>query len=159
MTTTVTLFTMFATMIQMNFQATDLASTTSLSSTSVLSTSSLPTNSNSTGGSGSSNHKTTTIAVSVVIPCVAILIAASLGWFYYRRRAKNQLLPSGQAAQSARPGPESSNSYYGAGTTSEPSEMLGSPARVEMEGSPVMYEMAGTDANAATVRHEMYAGK
>ncbi|RAO73094.1 uncharacterized protein BHQ10_009106 [Talaromyces amestolkiae] len=161
-TVTVTLFTMFATMIQMNFQATDLASTTSLSSTSLLPSSSLSTNSSSTGGSSnssSSNHKTTTIAVSVVIPCVAILIVASLGWFWYRRRAKKQLSASYQAAQSAEPGPETSISYYGADTTSAPSEMLGSPARVEMEGSPVMYEMAGTDANAATVRHEMYAGR
>lgn len=163
-TVTFTTLTMLATMIQMNFQATDLASTTSLSSASLLSSSSLPTNSNSTGGtssggssSSSSNHKTTTIAVSVVIPCV--LIAALLGWFWYRRRAKTQLSATHQATQLAEPGPGLSNSYYGTGTTSEPSEMLGSPARVEMEGSPVMYEMAGTDPNVVTVRHEMYAGK
>jgi hypothetical protein len=85
---------------------------------------------------------------------VAILVAASLGWFWYRRRAKKHYSTSYQAARTTEP---SSDSYYGTG--SEPTEMLGSPARVEMEGSPAMYEMAGTDPNTVTVAHEMYAGK
>ncbi|EEA19655.1 hypothetical protein TMatcc_009792 [Talaromyces marneffei ATCC 18224] len=147
-TTNLTTLSMLATMIQINFQATDLTSTATLSSSSsfsTLSSTSLPTYPTSTdsgSSSGSNNHhKTTTIAISVVIPCVAVLIAASLGWLWYRRRARKQQ-PS---------------TAYQAVKSSEPTEMRGDPSRHEMEGSPVAYEMA--NANLGSVMHEMYAGK
>jgi hypothetical protein len=151
-TSTVTTLSMLATMIQLNFQATDLPATSSLPpSPSSLSSTSLPTSlPTSTGtSSGSDDHKTTVIATATVVPCVVIFIAAGLGWFWYRRRAKKQLSPS-QAPQFTEP----SDMYYRASAV--PAELSGDTARYEFIGTVPQYEMSGTDLGA--VAHEMDAG-
>lgn len=81
---------------------------------------------------------------------MAVLVAAGLGWFWYRRRAKKRLSPSYQATQSTEP---SGTDYRASGV---PSELAGDSSRFEVAGTVPQYEMVGTDSR--TVAHEMYAG-
>ncbi|OKL63222.1 hypothetical protein UA08_01439 [Talaromyces atroroseus] len=158
-TTTASFITLYASMVQINYQSTDLPSSPSpspsSSSSSNLSSTLPPTSTGNTSiispsGKSSGSHETTTIAVAVVIPCMAALIAAAVGWFWYRRKTRKRDA-SYQAAQSAQL-PE----MDGQGKSHVPAEDLGEQSRYEIPGSTPQYEMAGIDSNE--VVHEMYAG-
>jgi hypothetical protein len=131
-------------MVQVNFQATDF-----------------PTASYYSPPSSSSPSRTTTIALAVTLPVVA-LIFAGCAWFWYRRRAaaRKAVSPAYQAAQSTEPSEmDQANSlppdlYYRA--SGVPTEVSGEPARYEVVGSTPRYEMVGSEASE--VVHEMYAG-
>lgn len=84
---TITQFVIWAPLFQLNYQATDLPTSSTLSTAPVTATAALPSNTTSSGSSGSSSH-TTTIAVAVTVPVVVVaLIAAVLGWWFWRKRA------------------------------------------------------------------------
>lgn len=152
----VTAFTLYNSLVQMNYQATDLPSTSSSASSSASTTTEANSTSSSsvTNGSGSSNHKTTTIAVAVVVPCVALLIAAALAWFWRRRRNKNRQVASYEATQTTEASGVAGPLELDSKVNNKPAEVAADQTRFEVAGSTPQYEMAGTDPN--TVVHEMY---
>lgn len=159
----ITTLSMYAHLIQMVFQATDIASISpSVSSVSVSSTVLPPANNNtptniSATSSSSSNHKTTTIAVSVVTPSVVALMAASMGWFWYRRRRdKTQAWASSYYAPPSSAG-SPSDSFYD--NSRPPTRIFAQSACFEMESPALTHQIflsPGTFPSAAL--HEMDAG-
>ncbi|PCH02201.1 Hypothetical protein PENO1_038890 [Penicillium occitanis (nom. inval.)] len=101
---TISQFVIWAPLFQLNYQATDLPTSSSLSTAPVTDTTALPSNTTSSDSSGSSSSHTTTIAVAVTVPVVIVaLIAAVLGWWFWRKRAS---AARGSYAAPPPPGPD-----------------------------------------------------